>query len=162
MTAKATDPSSNSPPSSVSDEGPAPAPHAARVASAPRKRKGPKPRHVPQRTCIVTRQTGDKRGLVRLVRTTEGRVEVDPTGKKNGRGAYLTADRAIWEQALARNVLARALKTEISPEDVAALRAHAATLPTHENAPGDATPFVAPPLFVHTENSHEDVGEKEI
>ncbi len=94
-----------------------------------KKRKGLKPRHIPQRTCIVTRQTGDKRGLVRVVRTPEGRVEVDPTGKKNGRGAYLTADRAIWERALSGNVLARALKVEINPEDRATLAAYAETLP---------------------------------
>ncbi len=94
-----------------------------------KKRKGLKPRHIPQRTCIVTRQTGDKRGLVRVVRTPEGRVEVDPTGKKNGRGAYLTADRAIWEKALVGNVLGRALKVDINSEDVAILRAYAESLP---------------------------------
>ncbi|HEY8292788.1 MAG TPA: YlxR family protein [Thermomicrobiales bacterium] len=97
--------------------------------SPQKKRKGLKPRHIPQRTCIVTRQTGDKRGLIRIVRTPEGRVEVDPTGKKNGRGAYLTADRAIWERALAGNVLSRALKVEMNPEDIATLRAYAETLP---------------------------------
>lgn len=95
-----------------------------------KQRKGRKPRHIPQRTCIVTRQTGDKRGLIRIVRTPEGRVVVDPTGKKNGRGAYLTADRAVWEQALARNLLARALNVEINPEDALALRSYAETLPT--------------------------------
>ncbi|MGI8690301.1 MAG: RNase P modulator RnpM [Thermomicrobiales bacterium] len=94
-----------------------------------KKRKGLKPRHIPQRTCIVTRQTGDKRGLIRIVRTPEGRVEVDATGKKNGRGAYLTADRAIWERALKGNILGRALKIDINPEDVAALQAYAETLP---------------------------------
>jgi len=94
-----------------------------------KKRKGLKPRHIPQRTCIVTRQTGDKRGLIRLVRTPEGRIEVDPTGKKNGRGAYLTADRAIWERALKGNILGRALKIEIDPEDMATLQAYAETLP---------------------------------
>ncbi|MHB8648311.1 MAG: RNase P modulator RnpM, partial [Thermomicrobiales bacterium] len=100
------------------------------VGNPPRKkRRGLKPRHIPQRTCIVTRQTGDKRGLIRIVRTPDGRVEVDPTGKKNGRGAYLTADRAIWERALAGNILSRALKVEINPEDVATLRAYAETLP---------------------------------
>jgi predicted RNA-binding protein YlxR (DUF448 family) len=94
-----------------------------------KKRKGLKPRHIPQRTCIVTRQTGDKRGLIRIVRTPEGRVEVDATGKKNGRGAYLTADRAIWERALKGNALARALKCDINPEDAATLQAYAETLP---------------------------------
>lgn len=100
---------------------------------ARKKRKGLKPRHIPQRTCVVTRQTGDKRGLIRIVRTPEGRIEVDPTGKKNGRGAYLTADRAIWERALKGNVLARALKCDINPEDAATLQAYAETLPRTED-----------------------------
>lgn len=107
-----------------------PTPGGGRGMGNPRKkRKGLKPRHIPQRTCIVTRQTGDKRGLIRIVRTPEGRVEVDPTGKKNGRGAYLTADRAVWERALTGNALARALKCEINPEDAATLQAYAETLP---------------------------------
>ncbi len=93
-----------------------------------KKRQGLKPRHIPQRTCIVTRQTGDKRGLIRIVRTPEGRVEVDATGKKNGRGAYLTADRAIWERALKGNLLSRALKVDINSEDAAMLQAYAETL----------------------------------
>jgi uncharacterized protein len=116
---------------------PSPAPgegnHDGNVVSNPspprKKRKGLKPRHIPQRTCIVTRQTGDKRGLIRIVRTPEGRVEVDATGKKNGRGAYLTADRAIWERALKGNILSRALKCDINPEDAATLQAYAETLP---------------------------------
>ncbi len=103
------------------------------AASPRKKRKGLKPRHIPQRTCIVTRQTGDKRGLIRIVRTPEGRIEVDPTGKKNGRGAYLTADRAIWERALKGNVLGRALKVDINPEDMATLQAYAEILPRTED-----------------------------
>jgi len=102
----------------------------ARPASAHRKRKGPKPRHIPQRTCIITRQTEDKRKLVRLVRTPEGHVEVDTTGKRNGRGAYLVADRAVWEKALGSNALARALKVEIPSEDIVTLRSYAEALPT--------------------------------
>jgi len=98
-----------------------------------KKRKGLKPRHIPQRTCIVTRQTGDKRGLIRIVRTPEGRVEVDATGKKNGRGSYLTADRAIWERALKGNILGRALKVDINSEDMATLHAYAETLPRTED-----------------------------
>jgi uncharacterized protein len=115
-----------------------PAPGGGRgVGNSPRKkRKRLKPRHIPQRTCIVTRQTGDKRGLIRIVRTPEGRVEVDPTGKKNGRGAYLTADRATWERALTGNILSRALKVEINTEDIATLRAYAETLPASNEDEG--------------------------
>jgi predicted RNA-binding protein YlxR (DUF448 family) len=46
-------------------------------------------RHIPRRTCVVCRATGDKRALTRLVRTPDDGVHVDPTGKRNGRGAYL-------------------------------------------------------------------------
>ena len=63
------------------------------------------------------------------MRTPEGRVEVDPTGKKNGRGAYVHEARACWDEALKKGRLDRALKTEASAEDLAALRAHAERLP---------------------------------
>ena len=46
--------------------------------------------------------TEAKRGLVRVVRTPEGRVELDATGKKNGRGAYVHDARACWDEALKR------------------------------------------------------------
>lgn len=63
---------------------------------------------------------------MRVVRTPEGRVEVDPTGKRNGRGAYLHADPDCWEAALKRKSLQQALKVEISEADRAALAAFGA------------------------------------
>jgi predicted RNA-binding protein YlxR (DUF448 family) len=84
----------------------------------------PKPRHVPQRTCVGCRTTDAKRQFVRVVRTTEGTVEVDPTGKRNGRGAYLCAQRECWEEALKKDRLARALRATISAGDRATLRAY--------------------------------------
>jgi predicted RNA-binding protein YlxR (DUF448 family) len=63
------------------------------------------------------------------VRTTDGRVEVDETGKKPGRGAYLCRARDCWESALKRKALEYALKTPISMEDKASLQAYAADLP---------------------------------
>src|ERR671933_1690218 len=83
--------------------------------------RGPRPRHVPQRTCVACRQVAGKRTLVRIVRTPEGRVEVDPTGKKNGRGAYLHADPACWDQAFRRRALQQALKIELQEGDRAEL-----------------------------------------
>jgi predicted RNA-binding protein YlxR (DUF448 family) len=71
---------------------------------------------VPQRTCIACRTTGDKRALVRVVRGLEG-VEVDPTGKKAGRGAYLCRRPECWREALKKNRLDVALKTRLSKED---------------------------------------------
>jgi hypothetical protein len=60
--------------------------------------------------------------LFRLVREADGRVAVDPTGKRAGRGAYLCHDPACWEQALKRHGLERALRIEsLQPEDRAAL-----------------------------------------
>ena len=103
--------------------------------------KGPRPKHVPQRTCIACRQSDAKRQLVRLVRTAERRVEVDPTGKRPGRGAYLCPLRPCWTQALKRQAVARALNVELLPEDRAALEAYAGTLPEHETTTaGPAAP----------------------
>jgi hypothetical protein len=76
------------------------------------RRKGPRQKHVPQRTCVACRETGAKRALIRLVRTPEGTVEVDPTGKRNGRGAYLCARVSCWERGVNERTLGRALRLE--------------------------------------------------
>ena len=94
---------------------------------------GPRPRHVPQRTCIACRTTESKRGLIRVVRTPEGRVEIDPTGKKNGRGAYVHETQDCWGEALKRERLARALKVTIEQGDYERLKAHADALPQGGN-----------------------------
>jgi predicted RNA-binding protein YlxR (DUF448 family) len=93
------------------------------------RQKGIRPRRIPQRTCIGCRMTSAKREFVRIVRTPDGRVEVDPTGKKPGRGAYLCRQRGCWEAALRRDQVGRALKTALSAEDRAALAAFGAALP---------------------------------
>lgn len=85
-------------------------------------------RHVPQRTCVACRTTEAKRGLVRVVRTQEGRVELDPTGKKNGRGAYVHEQAACWDEALKKDRLGRALKVSVPAPDMEHLRAHAESL----------------------------------
>jgi uncharacterized protein len=108
-------------------------PHGARA-------KGPRPKHVPQRTCVACRGHDAKRGLHRIVRTPEGPVELDPTGKRNGRGAYLCGRPGCWDKALATNLLGRSLRTDLSPHAVAALRAFAATLPDPAPAAADADP----------------------
>ena len=86
-------------------------------------------RHVPLRTCVACRRTGSKRELVRLVRTPTAGVQVDTSGKMAGRGAYLCRSRACWEQGLRSQRLSQALKTALTAEEIAALRAFAATLP---------------------------------
>jgi predicted RNA-binding protein YlxR (DUF448 family) len=76
---------------------------------------------------VGCRQVIAKRSLIRVVRGPEG-VRMDPTGKAPGRGAYVHDDRSCWEAAL-RGPLARALRTEISPEVRQALAEHVAALP---------------------------------
>jgi predicted RNA-binding protein YlxR (DUF448 family) len=73
-----------------------------------------------------------KRTLVRVVRTSLGSVEVDPTGKRPGRGAYLCQRRSCWQEGLRKGSLARALKTSLEAADRAALEAYAAALPAAE------------------------------
>lgn len=93
------------------------------------KTKGPRPKHVPQRTCVACRQVNAKRGLVRIVRTPLGAVEIDETGKKAGRGAYLCRTRDCWDNALKKKSLEYALKTAISVEDKSVLQTYGAALP---------------------------------
>lgn len=88
-----------------------------------------RPRHVPQRTCVACRQGRAKRELVRIVRGVDGSVQVDPTGKKSGRGAYLCNQPECWAAGLTRGVLARALKIDaIPPPDLGALHSYAGRL----------------------------------
>jgi len=92
------------------------------------KKAQPKARHIPQRTCVSCRETGAKRGLIRVVRTPEGAVEVDETGKKAGRGAYLCRRWECWQEAIKRERLARALRVKLWEADKDALRADAEEL----------------------------------
>jgi predicted RNA-binding protein YlxR (DUF448 family) len=101
--------------------------------------KATRPRRIPQRTRVGCRQVQGKRELVRVVRTPEGEVVVDPTGKRNGRGAYVHATRDCFDLALRRGGIERGLKTSLTPEARRALEAIAQSLPS---APpeGEATP----------------------
>lgn len=93
----------------------------------------PPVRHVPQRTCIACRKEEGKRALVRIIRTPEQRVVVDPTGKANGRGAYLHPVRACWVKALKGATIRNALKVSPALDDVEALRAFGMGLPAEES-----------------------------
>lgn len=73
-----------------------------------------------------------KRELIRLVRQPES-VQVDPTGKMPGRGAYLHNLRSCWEKGL-KGPLAHALKVELTPEDLDRLRQFMQELPEEEEA----------------------------
>jgi len=74
-----------------------------------------KQKKIPMRTCIVTHEQYPKKELIRVVRTPEGKVLVDETGKQNGRGAYLKKEKEIIEKARTSKILERHL--EISIED---------------------------------------------
>ena len=82
---------------------------------------------MPQRTCLGCRQVLPKRKLIRIVRGPQG-VHVDSTGKAPGRGAYLHDQRSCWVAGLAGS-LARALKTELTPEARRELETALARLP---------------------------------
>ena len=109
--------------------------NAAQVAQGKRVNAPRRPKHVPQRTCIACHQVKPKRELLRIVRTPQGHVEMDPTGKKSGRGAYLCATRLCWTTALKKKRLEQELETTISEEDRAALEAYITTLPAAEAPP---------------------------
>ncbi|MDD4171428.1 MAG: YlxR family protein [Syntrophomonas sp.] len=77
----------------------------------------PKERKIPQRMCVGCRVMKNKKELIRVVRTPEGRVELDITGKKSGRGAYICRDPECLNLAVKGKRLQKALQHEIS-EDV--------------------------------------------
>lgn len=70
-------------------------------------------RKIPQRKCIVTNEMKPKKELIRVVRNKEGEVFVDPTGKKNGRGAYLSRDNEVIAKAEKTSILNRQFDTEV-------------------------------------------------
>ena len=92
----------------------------------------PRPRHIPQRTCVACRRTTAKRELVRIVRTPQGTVEIDPTGKKSGRGAYLCKAQQCWQLVLKKGRLDNALKAKLTPQEKEALLEYAHSLPTSD------------------------------
>lgn len=71
---------------------------------------------VPMRTCCVTREKYPKQELVRIVRTPEGKVVIDDTGRTNGHGAYLKKDLQVIEKAMTSKILNKALETEVPSE----------------------------------------------
>ncbi len=83
--------------------------------------KAQRPKHLPVRTCVICRDKAGKRALTRVVRTESG-VQVDPSGKMNGRGAYLCERGSCWDRALASDVLNKALRTTLTVEDRDRLR----------------------------------------
>lgn len=76
-----------------------------------------KARHVPERKCVACGRKGPKSGLVRVIRTPQGAVAADTTGKAPGRGAYLCSSPECWELALRKNSLERGLRVPLSAQE---------------------------------------------
>ena len=72
-----------------------------------------KTKKIPLRTCLVTKESLPKGELLRIVRTPEGDVKVDETGKLNGRGAYIKKDLKVLEQAQKSKILEKRLEIKI-------------------------------------------------
>ncbi len=71
---------------------------------------------IPMRTCVVTKEKFPKRELVRVVRTNEGKVMVDLTGKANGHGAYLKKDISVINKAKSSKILNQKLEVNVPDE----------------------------------------------
>ncbi len=77
---------------------------------------------VPVRTCIGCQCKKPKKELIRIIRTPEGKIEIDKTGKKSGRGAYLCGNIECLDTALRENHLNRSFKQDITLQAVDELR----------------------------------------
>lgn len=71
---------------------------------------------VPLRKCVVTGEMLPKKSMIRVVRSKEGVVSVDPTGKMSGRGAYVSKSEEVVEMARKKNSLERQLEVKIPDE----------------------------------------------
>lgn len=68
---------------------------------------------IPMRSCVVTREKLPKKELIRVVRTPEGNIIVDESGKANGRGAYLKKDVQVFKKAKTSKILNKHLEVEV-------------------------------------------------
>ena len=71
---------------------------------------------IPLRTCVVTREKLEKKDLIRVVRTPDGNILIDETGKLNGRGAYLKRDIDVINKAEKNKILNKHLEVEVKSE----------------------------------------------
>ena len=69
---------------------------------------------IPLRTCVVTKEKLPKRELIRVVRTPDGEVVIDETGKLNGRGTYLKLDKDVILKAQKTKILDKNLEVEVN------------------------------------------------
>lgn len=79
-------------------------------------------KRVPIRMCVGCQATRPKKELIRIVRTPEGEIDVDPTGKKNGRGAYICPSLECLALAVKTKKLEKALDHVLGEEVIQKLR----------------------------------------
>ena len=82
-----------------------------------------KPKKIPMRMCVGCREMKEKRELIRIVRTPDGEVALDPTGKKSGRGAYVCRQAECLRRSIRQKQLERQLEITLTPEVTDALTA---------------------------------------
>lgn len=75
-----------------------------------------KTRKIPMRMCLGCQEMKPKKELIRVVRTPEGTVELDPSGKRNGRGAYICPQVDCFKAAVKGKRFQKALELEMSPQ----------------------------------------------
>ena len=93
-----------------------------------------KPKKTPMRMCVGCREMKPKKELIRVVRSPEGVVSMDPVGKKPGRGAYVCRSEACLKRAIKQKQLERQLETSLTPEVADALAKALAELPPQTEA----------------------------
>ena len=86
-------------------------------------------KRIPQRTCVACRKVRPKRELIRLGLTSDGNVEVDTSGKKTGRGAYLCQAQECWQAGLKDGRLEYALRTSLTQDNREQLISYVKGLP---------------------------------
>lgn len=70
-------------------------------------------RKIPMRKCVVSGEMKPKKEMVRIVKSKEGDVSIDPSGKKNGRGAYISLETELVEKARERKLFNQALNAQV-------------------------------------------------
>ncbi len=93
-----------------------------------------KPKKIPMRMCVGCREMKEKRELIRIVRTPEGTVVMDPSGKKSGRGAYVCRDPECLRRAIRQKQLERQLEIPVTEEIIGGLTAEMERLNAGKNA----------------------------
>ena len=89
-----------------------------------------KPKKIPMRMCVGCREMKEKRELIRIVRSPDGEVALDPTGKKSGRGAYVCRQTECLRRSIRQKQLERQLEITLTPEITETLTAEMQRLST--------------------------------